>query len=564
MNSDNYNKGLNYFNNKDYGNAFTYFTKAEEDDEESEACYYLGIMYENGFGVAQDYTIAVRKYKKAEDNPRALFALGRMYEYGKGVPSILSIAVNYYNKAANLDYPEAYKKLGDLYKEGRFFAKDEDKAEEYYQKAKSLGHKEEKVIKKEVKIEKEADKDIEVEKHVEVEKHIEIKKEDIKIEPEKDLTINKNNVESGEYTLILKSFGINKVAVIKVIQAITGLGLMGAKKVADYVPSIILEHIALEDAEVFKKALVKAGGEVEIKKETNESSKQTEIVKNKENIDIDKAKKYFEEGFKYYSGTHGYRRDYKEAIRNFELGSNLGNSRCSMFLGQMAERGEGMDIDDDKAVKYYTKAVKQDENNDLAWVKVGNLYYFGYSVELNYVLAKKAYLLAFNLGNGVAAQKLGDIYLLGRGVKTNFAKAKFYYEKGIEFGDKQKSTYNLGLFYEYGTGVNVDYTKAFTLFKESSDNGYSSASSELGFMYLQGTGFKINYSKAREYFLKAIEQDNKNGEAYYYLGLIYDNGYGVTVDLAKAILYYEKGADLGNKAAKDRLDEINKIAWGDE
>ena len=68
-----------------------------------------------------------------------------------------------------------------------------------------------------------------------------------------------------EVTLTLKSAGAQKVAVIKAVQAITGLGLMDAKKLVDGVPSKIKEKISPVEAEEHKKALVAAGAEVEIK-----------------------------------------------------------------------------------------------------------------------------------------------------------------------------------------------------------------------------------------------------------------------------------------------------------
>ena len=68
-----------------------------------------------------------------------------------------------------------------------------------------------------------------------------------------------------EVTVTLKSFGANKVAVIKAVQAITGLGLIDAKKLVDAAPSNIKENISPVEAEEHKKALVAAGAEVEIK-----------------------------------------------------------------------------------------------------------------------------------------------------------------------------------------------------------------------------------------------------------------------------------------------------------
>ena len=69
----------------------------------------------------------------------------------------------------------------------------------------------------------------------------------------------------AEVNLILKSFGTAKVAVIKAVQAITGLGLIDAKKLVDACPSPIKEHITPVEAEEHKKTLVAAGAEVEIK-----------------------------------------------------------------------------------------------------------------------------------------------------------------------------------------------------------------------------------------------------------------------------------------------------------
>ena len=68
-----------------------------------------------------------------------------------------------------------------------------------------------------------------------------------------------------EVTLVLKSFGASKVPVIKAVQAITGLGLIDAKKLVDACPANIKENISPVEAEEHKKALVAAGAEVEIK-----------------------------------------------------------------------------------------------------------------------------------------------------------------------------------------------------------------------------------------------------------------------------------------------------------
>ena len=68
-----------------------------------------------------------------------------------------------------------------------------------------------------------------------------------------------------EVNLILKSCGAAKVKVIKAVQAITGLGLIDAKKLVDACPATIKEKISPAEAEGHKTTLVEAGAEVEIK-----------------------------------------------------------------------------------------------------------------------------------------------------------------------------------------------------------------------------------------------------------------------------------------------------------
>lgn len=71
--------------------------------------------------------------------------------------------------------------------------------------------------------------------------------------------------EKTEFDVILKSFGSNKIAVIKEVRGITGLGLKEAKELVEGAPKAIKEATTKEDAEDLKKKLEAAGAEVEIK-----------------------------------------------------------------------------------------------------------------------------------------------------------------------------------------------------------------------------------------------------------------------------------------------------------
>ena len=71
--------------------------------------------------------------------------------------------------------------------------------------------------------------------------------------------------EKTEFDVVMKAFGDNKINVIKVIRAITGLGLKEAKDLVEGVPSVVKAGISKADADGFKKQLEEAGATVEIK-----------------------------------------------------------------------------------------------------------------------------------------------------------------------------------------------------------------------------------------------------------------------------------------------------------
>jgi len=68
----------------------------------------------------------------------------------------------------------------------------------------------------------------------------------------------------SEYTINLKDAGAQKVAVIKAVKDITGLGLGEAKAIVDGVPSVVKEKVAKDEAEAAKKTLEEAGATVEL------------------------------------------------------------------------------------------------------------------------------------------------------------------------------------------------------------------------------------------------------------------------------------------------------------
>ena len=71
--------------------------------------------------------------------------------------------------------------------------------------------------------------------------------------------------EKSSFDVILKSAGANKLAIVKLVKELTGLGLKEAKDIVDAAPSAVKEGVSNDEAEGLKKQLTEAGAEVELK-----------------------------------------------------------------------------------------------------------------------------------------------------------------------------------------------------------------------------------------------------------------------------------------------------------
>ena len=71
--------------------------------------------------------------------------------------------------------------------------------------------------------------------------------------------------EKTEFDVVLKSAGASKLAVVKLVKELTGLGLKEAKELVDGAPGVIKEGVSKDEAEGLKSSLEEAGAEVELK-----------------------------------------------------------------------------------------------------------------------------------------------------------------------------------------------------------------------------------------------------------------------------------------------------------
>jgi uncharacterized protein len=124
-----YNLGLMFDNGQglaqDYATAVTWYRKAAEQGHAA-AQTNLGAMYARGQGVPQDYLAAASWYRKAAEQGYAMaqYNIGVMYEYGQGVPQDYTVAIDWYRKAAEQGYVDAQINLGIFYSMGEGVSRD--------------------------------------------------------------------------------------------------------------------------------------------------------------------------------------------------------------------------------------------------------------------------------------------------------------------------------------------------------------------------------------------------------------------------------------------------------
>ena len=107
-------------------------------------------------------------------------------------------------------------------------------------------------------------------------------------------------------------------------------------------------------------------------------------------------------------------------------------------------------------------------------------------------------------GHILAAQAIGDVYYWGKGVAIDYPRAMAAYKIAAEAGDAT-SQHQLGIMYYYGQAVVVDYEQARPWLEKAAAQDRPDAVGQLGVMYFEGMGVTPSWRRARELYERAIE-----------------------------------------------------------
>lgn len=206
-------------------------------------------------------------------------------------------------------------------------------------------------------------------------------------------------------------------------------------------------------------------------------------------------------GINYLSGN-GLPVDNEKALLYFLKGVDRDDAECLYYAGLMYRRGWGCNQDLTKAKELLSKSAAQGNGDSFR-----ELAFFYQQDEQDDLKAFDYFNRAIAQGDTCSLPYLAEMYEKGIGTLTNPNKAKELYTQSAEKGDKY-SQYKLGMMAKKQN----DFKVAFNWFGKSADAGHPNAQYELGLMYYYAKGTIKNSKKAAEYIEKAYKQGNKDAE----------------------------------------------------
>lgn len=166
----------------------------------------------------------------------------------------------------------------------------------------------------------------------------------------------------------------------------------------------------------------------------------------------------------------------------------------------------------------------------------------------------REYLELAREGSSTAQYLVGEAFYQGKGVEVDYKKAKQWLEKAVAAGD-ESAMFRLGYMYSSGTGVEVGEKRAVELYSQIQDVS-DAARNNLANFYFSGTIVNKDRKKACEMYLKSA--DEGDSVAMKNLADCYATGTGLEQSLEMAIDWYSKSADEGSKLSALQLVRIYK------
>ncbi|GGI85973.1 tetratricopeptide repeat protein [Legionella impletisoli] len=231
-----------------------------------------------------------------------------------------------------------------------------------------------------------------------------------------------------------------------------------------------------------------------------------------------------------------------------------GDKEAQLKLAFMHEEGLGGEVDVTTAQQWYTKASTQGQ--PVAQYLLGRMYFLG-KVDNKPNYEEATHLMKQALTTySPAAVALGFIHDT---VFDNYQLALASYQQATN-QNNPIGYYNLGLIYELGKGVPVDFNKAQALYLKAAEKNNAEAMVQLAGLYFNGLNGPRDERTALHWYQKAADLGNR--EALYQLGLMSETGVAKALDSSAAMRFYQQAADKGNTKAMLALARMYQYGQG--
>lgn len=267
----------------------------------------------------------------------------------------------------------------------------------------------------------------------------------------------------------------------------------------------------------------------------------------------DSAEAQFELGRMYWDGIFVLT-DYKRAYEYFYQSASLEYPPACAYVGDCYCYGKGVKMDVVQAFEWYHRGAYH--NDPYALCRLGECYLSGRGALFRDEEMARTYLeRSHELGWPEASAFLAyfDVQLESERLRIppGTAKAKFVRNmKAAVYGDRE-SQYQLGVCYDEGEGVDIDFDRALVWYHRSAIQGHKGALHNIGQCYYIGKGVRRDFQKAVLWYTRSAELGHMLGQ--YHLGVCYDRGEGVPTNKAKAVELWTKAAHQGCPYAQFNL-----------
>jgi len=243
--------------------------------------------------------------------------------------------------------------------------------------------------------------------------------------------------------------------------------------------------------------------------------------------------------------------DPANALREWLPLAEAGYAESQYMIGMIYEKGEGVGINLDQAIRWLTLAAKNGEV--MANCRIGHLLNVKEDERPEVILAW--FLRGAEAGDGSCMHDLAELLLKGVNGTKDVNGGMRWLTRAAESGDA-RSQADLGEILLRGSyGVRRDLVRARSwLLNVGEQPGFADETYYLGYMFHYGLGGARDAAKAAHYYAKATELGQPQSTNS--LGLLYRSGDGVLKDNARAAELFQRALDLGNMEAAVHLGDL--------